>query len=113
MRTKKGVIVSAKMDKTVAVVVHRYVNHPKYKKRYRVSNKFYAHDPKNALEKGMFVKIAESKPISKLKKWKVVKVYEDKNQDNSSVEIKGDLENVEKEKVVAAPKQDEKLNEAK
>jgi small subunit ribosomal protein S17 len=47
MRIKRGVITSAKMDKTLVVSVHEYKNDPKYKKRYRVTKKFYAHDENN------------------------------------------------------------------
>ena len=72
MRTKKGIIVSTKMDKTIVVNVHSYKNHPKYKKRYRVSNKFYADDPKGAYKEGDEVVIYESRPLSKLKRWTVL-----------------------------------------
>jgi small subunit ribosomal protein S17 len=47
MRTKRGVVTSTKMDKTVVVSVYTYKSDSKYKKRYRVTNKFYAHDEKN------------------------------------------------------------------
>jgi small subunit ribosomal protein S17 len=71
MRTKTGTIVTAK-DKTVVVRVDRYVSHPKYHKRYRVSKKFHAHDESGKLTVGEKVTIAESAPISRLKRWKVV-----------------------------------------
>jgi len=48
MRTKKGVVTSTKMDKTVVVSVHSYKNDAKYKKRFRVTSKFYAHDEANS-----------------------------------------------------------------
>ena len=47
MRTKKGVVTSTKMDKTIVVSVHTYKSHDKYKKRFRMTNKFYAHDENN------------------------------------------------------------------
>jgi small subunit ribosomal protein S17 len=47
MRTKKGIVSSVKMDKTIVVSVHTYKNHPTYKKRYKVTKKFYAHDEAN------------------------------------------------------------------
>jgi small subunit ribosomal protein S17 len=72
MRTKKGTVTSSKMDKTVVVTVHSYKAHPKYKKRFRVSKKFYAHDPENKCKEGQEVTIKESKPLSKLKRWIVV-----------------------------------------
>jgi len=48
MRTKKGIVTSSKMDKTVVVSVYSYKNHPKYKKSFRVTSKFYAHDENNS-----------------------------------------------------------------
>jgi len=48
MRTKKGVVTSNKMDKTIVVSVHAYKNDSKYKKRFRVTSKFYAHDETNS-----------------------------------------------------------------
>lgn len=74
MRTKTGSVVSAKMDKTAVVVVHRYVRHPKYLKRYRVSKKFYAHDEQNVAKEGDMVLISETRPLSKLKRWKLEEV---------------------------------------
>lgn len=72
MRAKQGIVTSAKMDKTIVVTVHLYKTHPKYKKRYRVSKKFYAHDPDNIYKVGDAVTIYETRPLSKLKRWTVV-----------------------------------------
>lgn len=72
MRTKTGTITSTKMDKTVVVTVDTYKTHPKYKKRYKVSSKFYAHDESNACVEGQEVTIQETRPLSKLKRWIVV-----------------------------------------
>jgi small subunit ribosomal protein S17 len=72
MRTKKGVVTSAKMDKTIVVSVHSYKSHAKYKKRYRVTTKFYAHDENNVCSEGDIVTIKETKPSSKLKRWALV-----------------------------------------
>ncbi|MGB2110384.1 MAG: 30S ribosomal protein S17 [Patescibacteria group bacterium] len=69
MRTKKGVVTSTKMDKTIVVSVHTYKSHEKYKKRYRVTNKFYAHDENNTCSEGDIVTIKETRPLSKLKRW--------------------------------------------
>lgn len=70
MRLKKGTVFSNKLEKTLTVVVHTYRNHPKYKKRYRVSHKFHVHNPDNKkFEIGDEVVIAETRPISKLKRW--------------------------------------------
>ena len=73
MRTKTGIITSNKMNKTIVVSVVIYKLHPKYKKRYQVSKKFYAHcDDSSKFNIGDEVTIAESRPISKLKRWKVI-----------------------------------------
>lgn len=72
-RTKKGVVVSTKGDKTAVVLVTTYKVHPKYKKRYPVTKKFHAHDEENSCNEGDNVVIVESRPISKLKRWTVKK----------------------------------------
>lgn len=71
MRSKKGTVTSTKMDKTIVVTVHSYKTHPKYKKRYRVSKKYYAHAPENGFTVGDEVTIFETKPLSKLKRWTI------------------------------------------
>ncbi|HRY91209.1 MAG TPA: 30S ribosomal protein S17 [Candidatus Gracilibacteria bacterium] len=73
MRTKKGTVISTKMDKTAVIKVENYKTHPKYKKRYKVSTKFYAHDEKNEAKVGDVVTIYETKPLSKLKRWSLTK----------------------------------------
>lgn len=73
MRTKTGTVVSAKNDKTIVLRVDTYKTHPKYKKRYRVSAKFHAHDPNNEYKEGDEITIYESRPLSKLKRWTTVK----------------------------------------
>ena len=78
MRSKKGIITSDKMDKTRVVTVHSYKTHPKYKKRFRVSKKYYAHDEKNTYKIGDQVTIYETRPLSKLKRWTVEKPEEKK-----------------------------------
>ena len=73
MRTKKGTVSSNKQDKTVVITVHTYKSHPKYKKRYRISNKFHADNPENKkFELGEEITIYETRPLSKLKRWTVV-----------------------------------------
>ncbi len=69
MRTKKGVVTSTKMNNTIVVSVHTYKIHPKYKKSYRVTKKFYAHDEGNTCKEWDNVVIKESRPLSKLKRW--------------------------------------------
>ena len=70
----KGVVVSDKMDKTVVVTVSRFIKHPKYGKFYQVNKKYKAHDEKNEYKVGDKVEITETRPISKDKKFKVVKL---------------------------------------
>ena len=70
MRTKTGTVTSKKMDKTLVVTVHSYKNHPIYKKRYRVSNKFYADNP----EKGglLFDVIASDGELEDYQKIRII-----------------------------------------
>ncbi len=68
----KGVVVSDKMDKTVAVLVNRYIKHPKYKKYFKRGKKYKAHDEKNEYKTGDNVFIEECKPISKDKHFKTI-----------------------------------------
>lgn len=71
-RVFQGVVVSDKSDKTVHVLVETSVQHPLYKKYMKRSAKYAAHDPENTYKIGDSVKIIESKPISKSKKWVVM-----------------------------------------
>jgi small subunit ribosomal protein S17 len=72
-RTLQGVVVSDKQDKTVIVRVERRFTHPVMKKTVRRSNKFHAHDEKNEFSTGDLVWIEEHRPISKLKRWLVIR----------------------------------------
>jgi len=73
MRSKKGIITSNKMDKTLVVTVHTYLRHPKYLKRYRTSKKCHVDNPENKkFEEGDEIEIFETKPLSKLKRWTIV-----------------------------------------
>jgi len=72
MRTKKGVVTSVAMNKTIVVTIHTYKNDPKYKKRYRVTRKFHAHDEENSCQIWDIVIIKETRPLSKLKRWKLL-----------------------------------------
>jgi len=72
MRTKKGVVTSTKMDKTIVVSVDTYKSDSKYKKRFRVTKKFYAHDENNTCSEWDQVEIKETRPTSKLKRWELV-----------------------------------------
>jgi small subunit ribosomal protein S17 len=71
-RILTGIIVSDKTDKTVVVQVERRVKHPLYGKIVRRSKKYHAHDEGNEYHTGETVRIEETRPISKLKTWKVI-----------------------------------------
>ena len=75
-KTKLGVVSSNKMDKTITVSVERKVKHPLYGKFVKKSTKFHAHDEKNECSIGDTVKIMESRPLSKTKRWRLVEVVE-------------------------------------
>src|SRR6476469_10656574 len=72
-RSLQGVVVSDKQDKTLVVRVERRFTHPLFKKTVRRSKKYYAHDEKNEFKIGDVVWIEEHRPISKLKRWAVVR----------------------------------------
>ena len=73
-RTKTGRVVSDKMDKTIVVSVERLRRHPIYKRVVRLSSKFKAHDQENTARVGDTVRIEESRPLSREKRWTVVEV---------------------------------------
>jgi len=75
-KTRVGVVVSDKMDKTVVVQVDRLVKHPVYKKYVRRRAKYKAHDENNSCQKGDRVVIRESRPLSKTKRWQVSQIVE-------------------------------------
>jgi small subunit ribosomal protein S17 len=75
-KTRTGVVSSNKMDKTITVAVERKVKHPIYGKFVKKTNKFHAHDEKNECSIGDVVKIMETRPLSKLKRWRLVEVVE-------------------------------------
>jgi small subunit ribosomal protein S17 len=75
-KTKLGVVTSNKMDKSITVKVERKVKHPLYGKFVKKSTKFHAHDEKNECSIGDTVKIMESRPLSKTKRWRLVEVVE-------------------------------------
>ena len=71
-----GVVSSNKMDKTVTIAVERKVKHPMYGKFVKKTTKFHAHDEKNECSMGDLVKIMETRPLSKTKRWRLVEVIE-------------------------------------
>ena len=70
-KEKIGVVISNKMDKTVTVEVTHKLRHPKYMKVIERKKKYYAHDETDALPMGQKVRIIETRPLSKLKRWRV------------------------------------------
>jgi small subunit ribosomal protein S17 len=75
-KTRTGVVTSNKMAKTITVEVERKVKHPMYGKFLKKTSKFHAHDEKNECSIGDTVKIMESRPLSKTKRWRLVEVVE-------------------------------------
>jgi small subunit ribosomal protein S17 len=75
-KVRTGVVVSEKMDKTVVVRVERSMRHPVYQKTMRRSAKFAAHDEHNDAHLGDTVRVMETRPLSKTKRWRVVEIVE-------------------------------------
>ncbi|GMU85634.1 MAG: 30S ribosomal protein S17 1 [Ignavibacteriales bacterium] len=75
-KTRIGVVVSNKMEKTITVAIERQVAHPIYKKYFKKTTNFMAHDEKNECSIGDTVKIAEIRPLSKNKRWRLVSIVE-------------------------------------
>ncbi|WP_326908394.1 30S ribosomal protein S17 [Sedimentibacter sp. MB31-C6] len=72
-----GKVVSDKMDKTIVVATERLVAHPLYKKQIKTTNKYKAHDENNQCKIGDTVKIMETRPLSKDKRWRLVEILEE------------------------------------
>ena len=75
-KTRQGVVLSNKMDKTIIVAAKFKEKHPIYGKFISKTKKYYAHDEKNEVNLGDIVQIMETRPLSKLKRWRVVKIVE-------------------------------------
>jgi small subunit ribosomal protein S17 len=75
-KERVGEVISNKMTKTIVVQVERRFSHPRYKKVVTSYKKFYAHDEKNEAKPGDRVRIEETRPLSKLKRWRLVQVVE-------------------------------------
>ena len=75
-KTKIGVVSSDKMEKTITVAVERKVKHPIYGKFVKKTTKFHAHDESNEAKPGDVVKIMETRPLSKTKRWRLVEIIE-------------------------------------
>ena len=75
-KVRIGIVVSTKMDKTITVSIERRVPHPLYKKYFKKTKKFLVHDEQEAAKLGDRVMIMETRPLSKYKRWRVVKIVE-------------------------------------
>lgn len=75
-KTRIGIVVSDSRDKTIAVRIDMSRPHPKYEKVVRTSNKLHAHDEENSAKLGDTVRIVETRPLSKLKRWRLDEVLE-------------------------------------
>jgi small subunit ribosomal protein S17 len=87
-----GIVTSAKMEKTIVVEVLRLVQHPQYRRVVRISKKFYAHDEKRQAKPGDTVRIVESRPISKLKRWRLKEIV----AHSTAEEVRADLKQRER-----------------
>jgi small subunit ribosomal protein S17 len=75
-KVREGTVVSNRMNKTIVVTVERRFRHPRYVKIIRRTSKLYAHDEKNECQIGDKVKVMETRPLSKLKRWRLLQVLE-------------------------------------
>ena len=75
-KVREGIVTSAAMDKTITVTITDRVRHPLYGKTMQRSTKLYAHDEANDAKQGDRVRIAETRPLSKLKRWRLLEVLE-------------------------------------
>jgi small subunit ribosomal protein S17 len=75
-KTRIGEVISTKMDKSIVVAIERQVSHPIYRKYFKKTTKLMAHDEKNDCHVGDIVKIEETRPLSKRKKWRLVEIVE-------------------------------------
>ena len=75
-KQRVGVVTSTKMEKTITVLIERKIQHPIYGKYLKRSKKFTAHDEKNECNEGDTVRIMETRPLSKTKRWRLVEILE-------------------------------------
>jgi len=73
-KKREGIVLTNAMDKTIVVKVTRMTQHPRYKKYIKVTKKYYAHDEENKAKAGDKVSIIESRPMSKMKRWRLLEV---------------------------------------
>jgi small subunit ribosomal protein S17 len=75
-KERKGVVVSDKQDKTITVAIERRTQHPKYKRVVKKTKKYTAHDEENVCNEGDIVRIMETRPLSKTKRWRLIEIIE-------------------------------------
>ena len=75
-KTRVGIVVSDKMDKTITIAIERKVPHPIYRKYFKKTTKLMAHDEKSECRLGDKVKIMETRPLSKSKRWRLLEIVE-------------------------------------
>lgn len=73
-KVREGWVISNRMNKTIVVAVERHFRHPRYEKIIRRTSKLYAHDGKNECQIGDKVKVMETRPLSKLKRWRLAEI---------------------------------------
>jgi len=73
-KKRTGVVIKDQMNKTIVVTVTRLAQHPRYKKYIKIAKKYYVHDETNEAKVGDKVRIIESRPMSKLKRWRLLEV---------------------------------------
>ena len=76
-KSKAGVVVSAKMNKTIVVSIERLIKHPMFGKTIRKSKRLYAHDEENRAKVGDKVLVMETRPLSRTKRWRLVEITEE------------------------------------
>jgi small subunit ribosomal protein S17 len=107
MITKKGIVTSAKMTGTVTVTVHRQVFHPLYKKSYRMSKKFLADSTGQDIGVGDEVLIAECRPLSKLKHFKIAEVLKKAPRVSDIQDEQAALKAIHRDKIAPEKKKEE------
>jgi small subunit ribosomal protein S17 len=85
-KERVGHVISNKMTKTIVVRVNRRVRHARFEKVLTLSSRFYAHDEKNEAKVGDLVRIVETRPLSRLKRWRLIEIVERGTEDAKVVE---------------------------
>lgn len=107
-KERVGVVTSDKMQKTIVVQVRRKTSHPKYGKTIEIANKFKAHDEKNEAKIGDTVRICETRPLSRDKRWRLVEIVARGRVKSSAADVKDVLEPAAKPAAALPPKAEKK-----